>query len=102
MSIKPLKNFKNNIYLIDDQNQNKNIKFKDLNWFLNNLGHFLKNKKITEQKKILICLNNDNFAGLLLIGLIYFNRIVIPINPAFKKEDVKFIIKKFKSRLYYY
>lgn len=90
---KAIKKFKDNIYLIDDQNQNKNIKFKDLNWFLNNLGHFLKNKKITEQKKVLICLNNDNFAGLLLIGLIYFNRIVIPINPAFKREDVKFIIK---------
>ena len=31
-----------------------------------------------------------------MIGLIYFNRIVIPINPAFKKEDVKFIVKNSK------
>ena len=28
---KAIKKFKDNIYLIDDQNQNKNIKFKDLN-----------------------------------------------------------------------
>ena len=64
--------------MINDQNENKNIKFKDLN-ILNNLGNFLKNKKF-QNKKFLICANNDNFAGLLLIGLIYFNRIVIPIN----------------------
>ena len=91
---KAIKKFKNNIYLINDQNENKNIKFKDLNIFLNNLENFLKNKKISEQKKILICANNDNFAGLLLIGLIYFNRIVIPINPDLKKR-IKIYRKKF-------
>ena len=48
---KAIKKFKDNIYLIDDQNQNKNIKFKDLNWFLNNLGHFLKKKKNYRTKK---------------------------------------------------
>ena len=37
---KAIKKFKNNIYLINDQNENKNIKFKDLNIFLNNLGNF--------------------------------------------------------------
>jgi len=93
---KAIKDFKNNVYLINEQDQKKNIKFKDLETFLTNLGNFLKNKKISEQKKILICTNNDNFTGLLLIGLIYFNRIIIPINPAFKKEDIKFIIKNSK------
>ncbi len=90
---KAVKNFKNNIYLINDQKISKSIKFKDIDIFLKNLGNFLKNKKISEQKKILICSNNDNFTGLLLIGLIYFNRIVIPVNPAFKKEDIKYIVK---------
>ena len=92
---KAVKDFKNNIYLINDQKISKSIKFKDIDIFLKNLGNFLKNKKISEQKKILICSNNDNFAGLLLIGLIYFNRIVIPVNPAFKKRGYKIYRKKF-------
>lgn len=93
---KAIKNFRTNVYLINEQNQKKNIKFKEVETFLINLGNFLKNKKLSEQKKILICTNNDNFTGLLLIGLLYFNRIVIPINPAFKKEDIKFIVKNSK------
>jgi acyl-CoA synthetase (AMP-forming)/AMP-acid ligase II len=93
---KAIKNYKKNTYLINEKNQKNNIKFKDIEIFLINLGIFLKKKKISEQKKILICTNNDNFTGLLLIGLIYFNRIIIPVNPAFKREDIKFIVKNSK------
>ena len=64
----------------------KNIRFSDLNKFLINLNYFLEKNRISNQKKVLICLNNNNITGLILIGLIYFNRIVIPVNPAFKKR----------------
>ena len=90
---KAIYKFKNRTYLIDENNPKKNIRFSDLNKFLINFNYFLKKNKISKQKKVLICLNNNNITGLILIGLIYFNRIVIPVNPAFKKKDIEFIIK---------
>lgn len=90
---KAIYKFKNRTYLIDENNPKKNIRFSDLNKFLINFNYFLEKNKISNQKKVLICLNNNNITGLILIGLIYFNRIVIPVNPAFKKKDIEFIIK---------
>ena len=52
---KAVKNFKNNIYLINDQKISKSIKFKDLNIFLNNLGNFLKNKNFRTKKNFNMC-----------------------------------------------
>ena len=37
---KAVKDFKNNIYLINDQKISKSIKFKDIDIFLKNLGNF--------------------------------------------------------------
>ena len=90
---KAINKFKNRTYLIDENNPKKNIRFSDLNKFLINLNYFLEKNRISNQKKVLICLNNNNITGLILIGLIYFNRIVIPVNPAFKKKNIEFIIK---------
>ena len=90
---KAIEKYRNKTYLINENDTKKDIKFSDLKKFLINLNNFLDKHKIANQKKILICLNNNNYTGLILVGLMYFNRTIIPINPAFKVNDIKFIIK---------
>lgn len=93
------KKFSKNILFYDINSLDKNIKYEQLINSIANVNFFLKKKKISSQKKILLIADNSNYTALILLSLIVLNRIVIPVNPELKNKEINYIIKDSKPDL---